>query len=103
MINGSVLAEPLLKEIYKAALEAGLSLGQTMSLTGPGRAGLHRRLGQTAISQGELDAAHRWFDAALLTVGDDASSEAQTEAVRALIGRAWHITVSRFIMLWNSP
>ncbi|MCK4301103.1 MAG: tetratricopeptide repeat protein, partial [Planctomycetes bacterium] len=73
----------------EAALEAGLLLMETGGLSDNLRAGLLRRLGETAQKQGELDAAHEHFTTALALLGQPVDDQAQTEVARCLIDLAW--------------
>jgi len=73
----------------KAALEAGLSLVETGGLSDNLRAGLFRRLGETAQKQGELDTAHEHFTRALVLLGQPVDRQAQTEVARTLTDLAW--------------
>jgi predicted ATPase len=52
-------------------------------------AGLHRRLGETVLKQGDLDDAFEHFATALTIAGRSDAQDAQSEAARALTGLAW--------------
>ena len=80
-----------------AALEAGLTLVETGGLSEDLRAGLFRRLGETAHKQGELDTAREHFTRALALLSEPADRQAQMEAARCLTGLAWtHFFHGRF-------
>ena len=73
----------------EAALEAGLSLVETGGLSDNLRAGLFRRLGETAQKQGELDTAHEHLTRALALLGQPVDRQAQAEVARCLTDLAW--------------
>ena len=80
-----------------AALEVGLTLVTTSELSAIFRAGLFRRLGETAQKQGELDKAHEHFTNALAFLGQPEVDQERTEAARILTGLAWiHFLQGRF-------
>jgi predicted ATPase/class 3 adenylate cyclase len=72
-----------------AILKAGLALTSTAQLPDDLRAGLYRRLGETARRQGEMDIARANFDTALSILGESTERQAQVEIARSLIGAAW--------------
>jgi tetratricopeptide (TPR) repeat protein len=52
-------------------------------------AGLHRRLGETVLKQGDLEAAFEHFATALTVAARADGSDSKIEAARALTGLAW--------------
>lgn len=73
----------------KAALETGLALVEGSDLSDLHRAGLFRRLGETAQKQGELDTARRHFATARSLLSEPADRPAQLETARTLTRLAW--------------
>jgi predicted ATPase/class 3 adenylate cyclase len=72
-----------------ATLKAGLALTVTAGLSDDLRAGLYRRLGDTARKQGEMDTAREQYGMALTILSQPTAPEAQTEVARSLTGVAW--------------
>jgi predicted ATPase len=72
-----------------AALEAALPLVETKQVPDTNRAGLYRRLGETAQKRGELDIARQHFATALDILDQPTERESQAEAARVLTGLAW--------------
>ena len=73
----------------RAALEEGLALLGQEQLTPSQRAGLYRRLGETAQKQGDFETSLQCFDKALSYLDPAAGREAQVEAARVFAGQAW--------------
>ncbi len=71
------------------ALKEGLDLTESEGLSDYQRAGLHRRLGETAQKHGKLEAAYEYFAESLTILGEQTDSKAQTEVARVLNGLAW--------------
>jgi tetratricopeptide (TPR) repeat protein len=81
----------------KTVLEDGLALVEMHRLPKEWRAGLHRRLGETAQKLGDLDAAYEHFGQALTILGELADSQAQAEIARVLNDLAWiHLVRGNF-------
>jgi predicted ATPase/class 3 adenylate cyclase len=72
-----------------AILKAGLALTVAAGLSDDLRAGLYRRLGDTARKQGEMDTAREHYGMAMDILGQPTAPEAQTEISRSLTGVAW--------------
>jgi predicted ATPase len=73
----------------KAILEEGLSQVEKQGVSSSQKAGMHRRLGETAQKRGELDAAYEQFGEALSILDKYSDPQAQTEVARVLTGLAW--------------
>ena len=71
------------------ALQAGLALAETGELSSEQKAGLHRRLGETALKQGDLETAHEHLAEALSILGEIPHSQARVEVARVLTDVAW--------------
>jgi len=81
----------------KAALDMGWALAEAADLAGEIRAGLVRRLGDTAQKQGDFEAASAHFAQALSLLGEPASRETLTEASHLMTSLAWtHFLQGRF-------
>ncbi|MGC9349349.1 MAG: ATP-binding protein [Anaerolineae bacterium] len=72
-----------------AVLRAGLALTQTGMLGATPRAGLYRRLGETARKQGGYADALRYYNAATLILKDTEVQEGLVELARTHLGIAW--------------
>lgn len=72
-----------------AILESGLALVETGRLSIEQRAGLYRRLGQTAQRQGELGVAQEYLVTALEILGSPGGRSEQVETARILFRLAW--------------
>ncbi len=72
-----------------AALSEGLQLLNNKSLTNHMRAGLYRRLGETAQRQGEPELAYDYYRQALVCLEEPSDQPGQIEAARTLHGLAW--------------
>jgi predicted ATPase/Tfp pilus assembly protein PilF len=72
-----------------AALEEGLARATIDGNSSVQRASLCRRLGDTTLKQGELDATHEHFAQALTILGELNEPDAQAEVARVLHGLAW--------------
>jgi tetratricopeptide (TPR) repeat protein len=72
-----------------AILKAGLALTTAAQLSDDLKAGIFRRLGETARRQGEMDIARANFDTALSILGESTDRQVQTEVARNLIGAGW--------------
>jgi tetratricopeptide (TPR) repeat protein len=68
----------------RAVLEEGLAVPETRL-----RAGLHRRLGETAQKHGDLERAYEHFSQALTILGELDDPQAQAEVARVLNGLGW--------------
>ena len=72
-----------------AVLKSGLPLSQTGRLFRPQRAGLYRRLGETAQRQGEYGKARTYFELTHSVLGEPEQPQQQLEAARTFTGLAW--------------
>ncbi len=72
-----------------SVLQSGLPLAQTGRLFRPQRAGLYRRLGETAQKQGEYEKARQYYNMTQAMLGDPDEPHYQLEAARTLTGLAW--------------
>jgi predicted ATPase/uncharacterized protein HemY len=80
-----------------SVLRSGLPLAQTGRLFRPQRAGLYRRLGETAQKQGEIEKARRYFTMTQIMLGEPEEPQYQLEAARTLAGMAWgHFYLGQF-------
>jgi predicted ATPase len=79
------------------ALKAGLALVQVGQLPTGFRAGLYRRLGETAQKQGDLNLAYEYYHNALSALDELSDDWLRTEAARSMAGLAWvHFLQGRF-------
>ena len=72
-----------------SVLKSGLPLAESGRLFRPHRAGLYRRLGETAHSQGEYDEARKYFEMTQLVLGESKQPQHKLEIARTFTGLAW--------------
>jgi tetratricopeptide (TPR) repeat protein len=76
-------------EDSKSALETGVILAEGAGLSTDLRAGLNRRLGETALKRGDLEDARQYFTIALNFLGEIKDNRGRAETARSLNGLAW--------------
>ncbi len=72
-----------------SVLKSGLPLAESGRLFRPHRAGLYRRLGETAHSQGEYEEARKYFEMTRLVLGESKHANHKLEIARTFTGLAW--------------